>query len=73
MPDADYRSDDDPLGYMTSDYPSPYLAESQLDMQRRFLIGKHALPGWQRCLLLALRLLMIAPFLVLLMLFVTGR
>ena len=52
---VDYASDDDPLGYMTASYPSPHLAESELDMQRRFLRGRHASEPWQRAVLLGLR------------------
>ena len=51
----DYASDDDPLGYMTASYDSPYLVESELDMERRFLLGRHASEPWQRALLLVLR------------------
>lgn len=38
--DLDYDSDEDPLGYMTSNYRSPYLAESQFDMKRRFFFAR---------------------------------
>jgi hypothetical protein len=46
----DYEVDKDPLAYMTSDYPSPYLVESEINMQRRFTWrALHALPAsWLR-------------------------
>ena len=47
----DYDSDEDALGYMTSDYRSPYLFESSLDMKRRFFLrGRSAPHRWQRVL-----------------------
>lgn len=55
----DYDSDDDPLGYMTRDYPTPYTVESSIDMQRRFFLrGRSAPHAWQRVLV---RLLLVIP------------
>ena len=55
----DYDSDEDPLGYMTSDYRSPYLIESRIDMQRRFFLrGRRAPHLWQRVLV---RLMIAVP------------
>ncbi|MGB8649042.1 MAG: hypothetical protein WCD35_00120, partial [Mycobacteriales bacterium] len=65
----DYDSDHDPLGYMTSDYRSPYLAESSLDMERRFFLRARSAPRlWQRLLvrvLVAIPLIFIGVGLVL--------
>ena len=46
----DYELDQDPLAYMTTDYPSPYLIESRINMSRRMLWRwLHALPpSWPR-------------------------
>jgi hypothetical protein len=45
----DYSSDDDPLGYMTTDYPSGAGFESRMDMSRRMMLrGRDARSGWQR-------------------------
>jgi predicted anti-sigma-YlaC factor YlaD len=54
----DYELDKDPLAYMTTDYPSPYLAESEINMQRRFLWrGLHRNRGWKRTTAIALTIM----------------
>jgi hypothetical protein len=63
-------SDRDPLGYMTSDYRSPYLVESSMDMERRFFLrGRSAPHLWQRVLV---RLMIVIPLGVIAVIIVLG-
>jgi hypothetical protein len=54
----DYQLDKDPLAYTTADSPSPYLTETEINMQRRILWrGLHRNRGWKRTTTIALTIM----------------